>query len=285
MFRYDRLSPMRTVIGAVALAAGALLLNSSLQPAFAKSKAVPRASIHDAAAEVHTVLIFPFANNAGADAASAASGVAQSVKVKLNYSGFYQVTAFSPALPAAQRAITDGVLKETDLAGPFTDKTIPQKIASLTDSDGFIIGSVESRAIDTASGKVTITADATLYKTDSSAQLKTAAATGVGTPAYVGEDPATVEQRAVDAVATSLVQQLEPVGSASVAEAIPDTTRGSHISPSPILMVVLAGLLVAVVAHNVGTDKSSGGGSSSSTGGGTGGGGGGGGNPPSPPIF
>ena len=255
--------------------------------------------VHDPLSALHQVLIFPFANNAGADADTAATHVAEKLKEKLNQAGAYQVTTFSGSLPVAQRAVSEGILKDEDIAGPFTDPGLPQKISILAGVDGFIIGSIETRTIDIHSGEVTITADATIYKIehdpDSSVQLKSVAVTAVADPLYAGEDPTAVEQRAVakvvsgdpvDATRPGLVQQLEPQVPAQAAEApesnmqpIPDTTYGSHVSAPPIILAVLAVALVGVIVHNAGSHNSGGSsGGTTTTGGGNNPGG-----PPAPP--
>jgi hypothetical protein len=260
-------------------------------PAFAQAPGAAGAAT--SAADIHTVLVFPFDNAAGDAGAAAANQLADAVKLRLNAVGVYQATTFSVHLPAIERGLyVDNTLSPDDVKGPITDPDQARRLARLAGTDGFVLGSLESLSTqDNGNVRATVSAQLYLTQTKDNTQagaLKTIAITGTAAPSGRSEDPAAVLDRALQDAAGQVASGLTNGATPVRAAVVPSGGGGGHskISATGALLLALAVGLVIVVATNAGATGGSNN-SAGNSGGGTtsgGGGGGGGSGPPGPPF-
>lgn len=233
---------------------------------------------------IRSVLLFPFTNNAGASADSLAARLTDAVKLRINTVGSYSATAFTTFLPPVQRAIDDNVLPKEALTPPFDSSAKAGPIAQQVETDGYLIGSIESYSTDAASKKVTIEVSATLYNTANNTATKTLAFTGSAAPISTGEDESAVTQAAIDDAAGKIVNGLGTSTTTQRPVVMASSQRGSNKTGQTALLVILGAALVYAVFHNSGSGGG-GGGSSATTGSTSSGGGGGPTGPPAPPSV
>jgi hypothetical protein len=248
---------------------------------------------------VHLIVLFPAsvdtdASSAGANAAvaldTAKSALDVSIKWRLTAGSTYSVKMFNKNLPQVQRALdplsADGSLSSSDVQLPITSPYSGQRIAKLIGGQGYLMEEIASFQQDPASQKVTVGVSGSLYLTADGSVARTFAETGSATPDATGSDSTSaVIQRAVDAAAAKIANDLGAQAGSSSKNGIPNSRiGGSSAGAASALMIVAAAALLGIIAHNVSTHGNAG--TANTAGNGTGGGAGsvsGSNNPPTPP--
>lgn len=246
------------------------------------------------AGPIHTILLFPLANNLAASGANSGfnpevvgARVEDAIKMRLNVIGYYKADSFSPNLPQIQRALSEpnaneAGLTENDLTPPYDDSQKAQKIASQIGTDGYLLGTIEALHVDAATRNVSITVSTTLYNTATGSASKVLAFTGKGTSFNASDDPDNILQSAINDAAGHIVSTLNagaPVDTHALKPV--DSVRGHHDN-TPLLWVILGAAVVGIAIAS--SHHGGGGGGSSNSGSGNGNGNGGDtGLPPNPP--
>ncbi len=220
---------------------------------------------------IRTIALFATTNQAGTGGDVAASAYDSALKMRLNASGAYQATSFTTLLPAVQRAITEssggsGALTSADIKTPVTDPASARRIAAVMATDGYLLDEVDDYKIDPTTHAVNVTVSGSLYSTASGSAVRTFAVSGVSAPEIAGEDESAVTERAVASAASQIVSTFGIVSKEQKTSELPNSTRSRGSVGGSILLVALAGLLIGVLASNLGGHgHSSSSGSSSSS--------------------
>jgi hypothetical protein len=229
---------------------------------------------------IRSILIFPFVNDAGDPGEAVAGRISDAVKLKLNLVGKLKATSYDHRLSSIERAVNDQVLSRDDVDGPFTDPQKSGRIASQINTDGYLIGGLESLTVDPNSKKVTLEVTATLYDTQTSVAVRSLGFTGTGVATSASEAQDAVLSDAVNDAASKIAAAINAGAPAATGKTVvKESARGGKSAGgSGVLLALLgAGLLIAAFHH--GSSSSSSPPSSSGGGGGTTGGG-----PPPPPF-
>lgn len=222
-----------------------------------------------------SILLFPFANNAGASAAAVGPQLDDAVKLRLNAIGAYKVTTYTKFLPSVQRAVVDNVLSQDDLSKAGADPQVSGKIAAQAATDNYLTGAVETFTADPATRHVKMEVSADLRSTQTGAAVRTIAFTGEAGPSSASETLDGVTQQAVSIVAGKIVAS---INSGLPAHSVMASSQRGHSSAGQkfLLGVLATSLLVAILSnssHGGGSTNSSGTTSGGTTSGGTTGGG------------
>ncbi len=198
---------------------------------------------------VSSILLFPFANNAGAAAAAVGPQLDDAIKLRLNAIGAYKVTSYTKFLPSVQRASVDNVLSSDDLSKAGADPQVSGKIAAQVATDDYLTGAVETYTADPATRKVKVEVSADLRSTQTGASLRTIAFAGEAGPQSASDTLQTVTQQAVDIVAGKIVASVNsgrPEHSLMAA-----SQRGHSSAGQKFLIGVLAtSLLIAILSNS-----------------------------------
>ena len=243
------------------------------------AQAAPAAASYDATPGINSILLFPFANNAGAAAKAIGPQLDDAVRLRLSSVGSYKITSYTKFLAPVQRALADNVLTQDDLTKANSDPQTAGKIANQVSTDSYLIGAIESYTADPTTRKVTVEVSADLRSTQTGASLRTLAFTGAAAPTSNADTLDSVTQAAINSVASRVAASINS-GRAEHTVLL-NSQRGHSHAGETFLLVVLASALVYAVLHNSSNSNSSGGGSTTTTV--SGGGGGGGGTPSGPP--
>lgn len=242
----------------------------------------PPLPVSEPAYGANSILLFPFTDNTNNPAAAGLAGqVADALKLRISLVGSYTVLNYSKFLAPIQRAVDDGVLQPTDLAGPF-DPQKAGKLAAQIQTNDYLTGAIESYTADAAARRVTIEVSANLRNTRTGNSLRTLAFTGTGIAFSNADTMDVVTQRAVNIVASKLASAIYPGRAAPMV--VPASERGHSKAGQVLLVSLLTGALLYAILHNSSNNGSS---NNSTTTGGAGGGGtgsGGGSNPGGPPA-
>lgn len=253
--------------------AALLMLSGPAGGLLTVAQAAPAAASYDATPGINSILVFPFANSAGASAQAAGPLLDDAVRLRLNSVGSYKITSYTKFLAPVQRAIADNVLTQDDLTKANSDPQTAAKIASQVATDSYLIGTIESYTADPTTRKVTVEVSADLRNTQTGTSLRTLAFTGSAGPTSNADTLDTVSQAAVNSVASRLAASINS-GRAEHTVLL-NSQRGRSHAGETVLLVVLASALVYAILHNSSNSNSNGGGSTTTTvngGGGTGGG-------------
>ena len=215
-----------------------------------------------------SVLIFPASNDSGApaDTANIASLLDAAIKVRLDSVGRYKTTFYSPHLAAIDRALSDRVLSDEDLTGPFDDPAKAGHIAQQVDTEGFLTTTVEHFDSDPVAKTSTVEVSADLYDTASGNALKVFTVTGRGTAMGNGDMSDAVNQQAINDAAGQIVRSLNvqaPVHPVVVTAS--QVGSAKHNSGQTALLAILGGAILYALLHH----GSDGGVPAAGTGGGT----------------
>ncbi len=211
---------------------------------------------------VASILLFPFANNAGAPAATIGSQLDDAIKLRLNAIGTYKVTSYTKFLPSVQRASVDNVLSQDDLSKASTDPQISGKIAAQVATDDYLTGAVETYTADPVTRRVKMEVSADLRSTQTGAALRTIAFTGEAGPSSAADTLQTVTQDAVNIVAGKIVSSINSGHSEHSLMAA--SQRGHSSAGQKFLIGVLAtSLLIAILSNSHGSSNSGSGGTTS----------------------
>jgi len=216
---------------------------------------------------IHSILLFPFANNipasgnaGGFNLDQVGARVEDAIKLRLNVIGRYKANSFSPSLPQIQRALQEARvegLSENDLTPPYDDAQKTQKIAAQVGTDGYMIGSVEALRADPSTRNVSLTVSATLYSSATGTASRVLAFTGRGVSYNSNDAPDALLQSAINDVAGQIVSALN--GSLPQERMAPmDYQRGRHSNGGSILLGIL---LATAVGIAIGSSHHGGGGS------------------------
>lgn len=212
-----------------------------------------------------TILLFPFANNAGATASPVGPQLDDAVKLRLNAIGAYKVTSYTKFLPSVQRASVDNVLSQDDLAKAGADPQVSGKIAAQVATDNYLTGAVETFTADPATRRVKMEVSADLRSTQTGASLRTIAFTGEAGPASASDTLQTVTQKAVNIVAGKIVSSINSGHSEHSVMAA--SQRGHSSAGQKFLIGVLASsLLIAILSNSHGSSNNSNSGGTTTTG-------------------
>jgi len=227
---------------------------------------------------VHSVLVFPTANDAGdtADSFHVAKKLDQAIQFRLNTIGHLKTTYFTRHLSSVERAVDqDKSLTETQVTPPFDDVSKAGPVATIIDTDAYLVDRVDSYKWDETTKKVTIEVSANLYDTATGNGIAGIAVTGTGVGISNGDEQISITQYAINDAASQIVREINDAAS----PVPPPTKHGSRMGSvgkgGSLLFAVLAGAAM-FAAFNHGSSHSS---SSSTSSGGTGGVP----NPPGPP--
>lgn len=214
---------------------------------------------------VSSILLFPFADNAGATASAVGPQLDDAIKLRLNAIGSYKVTSYTKFLPPVQRASVDNVLSQDDLSKAGADPQISGKIAAQVSTDDYLTGAVETFTADPATRRVKMEVSADLRSTQTGASLRTIAFTGEAGPASASDTLQTVTQQAVNSVAGKIVASINsgrPEHSVMAA-----SQRGHSSAGQKFLLGVLASsLLIAILSNSHGSSNNSNSGGTTTTG-------------------
>jgi hypothetical protein len=222
---------------------------------------------------IQTIALFQAANDAGASGEIAASKLDQSVQWRLNASGTYQVTAFSPRLPAIQRATTidssDANVSDSDIQQfvqrtPDPSPASAQRIAKVMSTDGFLIEEIDAYKADSTTGDVSITVSGSLFNTSTGIAARTFAVTGVASPVSADESNSSVMLRATDSAAAQIATTLG-AGAPQGKTILAGSKVGGGGSIGTGILIVLAAALAGIIAHNVSTHSNTGSSNSGAT--------------------
>jgi hypothetical protein len=232
---------------------------------------------------VHSVLVFPTANDAGdaADSLNVAPKLDQAIRFRLNTIGHLNITYFSRHLAAIERSVDlDKTLSESEVTPPFDDTSKAGPVAQQVSTDAYLVDRVDSYTWDGSGKKATIEVSANIYDTQSGNGIAGISLTGTGVSISGSDDQTSITQYAIDDAASQIVREIDQ----SVAPAPTYIDRGSQIGGSnrgtSILLAIVGGALLFAAFNHTGHSSGSGG----NSGGGGGGGGGGAGNPPGSPF-
>ncbi len=209
---------------------------------------------------VSSILLFPFANNAGATAAAVGPQLDDAIKLRLNAIGSYKVTSYTKFLPSVQRASIDNVLSQDDLSKAGADPQIAGKIAAQVATDDYLTGAVETYTADPVTRKVKMEVSADLRSTQTGASLRTIAFTGEAGPVSGSDTLQIVTQEAVNIVAGKIAASVNSGRSDHYVMAA--SQRGHSSAGQKFLIGVLAtSLLIAILSnsHGGGGNSTSGG--------------------------
>lgn len=210
-----------------------------------------------------SILLFPFNNDTNsADTDAVAAQVTDALRLRLNAVGAYKVTTYTKFLSPVQRALADGVLAQTDIAGPF-DPQKGGKIAGQVGTNYYLTGAVESYTADAATRRVTVEVSADLRSTRTGNNIRTLAFTGSSAPFSYSDTLDMVSQRAVDDAASKLAAALDE--GRRTTSVLPSSQRGHSNAGQVFLLTVLASALAFAVLHNSGGGSSSSGSTTTTT--------------------
>ncbi len=173
-----------------------------------------------------------------------------------------------------QRAITEssggsGSLTSADIKTPVTDPASARRIAAVMATDGYLLDEVDSYKDDPTTHSVSVTVSGSLYSTATGSAVRTFAVSGISAPEIAGEDESAVTQRAVASAASQIVSTFGVVSKEQKTTELPNSGSGRGGVGGSILLIALAGLLIGVLASNLGghghSSSSSSGSTSSST--------------------
>ena len=206
---------------------------------------------------IRTIALFATTNDAGTGGDVAASAYDNELKMRLNVSGTYQATSFTTRLPAIQRAITEssggsGSLTSADIKTPVTDPASARRIAEVMATDGYLLDEVDSYKADPSTRAVSVTVSGSLYSTATGSAVRTFAVSGISAPEIAGEDESAVTERAVASAASQIVSTFGVVSKEQKTSELPNSTRGRGGVGGSLLLIALAGLLIGVLASNLG---------------------------------
>lgn len=207
---------------------------------------------------VSSILLFPFANNAGTTAVAVGPQLDDAIKLRLNAIGAYKVTSYTKFLPSVQRASVDNVLSQDDLSKAGTDPQIAGKIAAQVATDDYLTGAVETYTADPVTRKVKMEVSADLRSTQTGVALRTIAFTGEAGPLSASDTLQTVTQEAVNIVAGKIVASINSGRTDHFVMAA--SQRGHSSAGQKFLLGVLAtSLLIAILSNSHGSNNNSGG--------------------------
>jgi hypothetical protein len=223
------------------------------------------------AGPIHSILLFPFANNISASGGAAGfnpeqvgARVEDAIKLRLNVIGRYKANSFSPSLPQIQRALQEARvegLSENDLTPPYDDAQKTHKIAAQVGTDGYMLGTIEALRADPSTRNVSLTVSATLYNSATGTATRVLAFTGKSVSYNPSDDPDSLLQSAINDVAGQVVSALN--GSLPQERMAPvDYQRGRHNNNGSILLGIL---LATAVGIAIGSSHHGGGGGSTTT--------------------
>ncbi len=212
-----------------------------------------------------SILVFPFADNAGASATAIGPQLDDAIKLRLNAIGAYKVTTYTKFLPSVQRASLDNVLSQDDLSKAGADPQVSGKIAAQVATDDYLTGAVETYTADPVTRKVKMEVSADLRSTQTGASLRTIAFTGEAAPVSSADTLQSVTQEAVNIVAGKIVAS---INSGQPAHSVMASSQRGHSSAGQkfLLGVLASSLLIAILSNSHGGGNNNG---SSSGGGGT----------------
>lgn len=208
---------------------------------------------NNAPSVVSSILLFPFANNAGASAAAVGPQLDDAIKLRLNAIGAYKVTSYTKFLPSVQRASVDNVLSQDDLSKASSDLQVSGKIAAQVATDDYLTGAVETYTADPTTRKVKVEVSADLRSTQTGSALRTIAFTGEAAPVSASDTLQTVTQQAIDTVAGKIVASINSGRSGHSVMAA--SQRGHSSAGQKFLIGVLASsLLIAILSNSHGSN-------------------------------
>jgi len=229
---------------------------------------------------VHSVLVFPTANDAGdtADSFHVAKKLDDAIQFRLNTIGHLKTTYFTRHLASVERAVDqDKSLTESQVTPPFDDVSKAGPIATIVDTDAYLVDRVDSYTWDETTKKVTIEVSANLYDTETGNGIAGIAVTGTGVGISNSDEQISITQYAINDAASQIVREIN-----DAASPVPQPTKhgsqmGSVGKGGSLLLAVLVGAAMIAAFNHSSSHSSS---SSSTSTGGTGGVG----TPPSPPT-
>lgn len=240
------------------LLSGGLALLMLCSPAAGLLTTVHAADVttYNTSPAISSILLFPFANNAGATAAAVGPQLDDAIKLRLDAIGAYKVTSYTKFLPSVQRASIDNVLKPDDLSKAGADPQIAGKIAAQVATNDYLTGAVETYTADPVTRKVKVEVSADLRSTQTGASLRTIAFTGQAGPVAASDTLQTVTQEAVNIVAGKIVASINSGHSDHYVMAA--SQRGHSSAGQKFLIGVLAtSLLIAILSNSHGSSGNS----------------------------